>query len=61
MDNRDIVAATLAGAVLQTLIGTAGGGGGGTVAETRANQDETIQLAISLYQRVLAQLPPERP
>ena len=61
MDTRDIVAATLAGAVLQTLVPAGGGGVSDTVAEAADTQEATIQLAVLLYQKVLQALPPETP
>ena len=51
MDTRDIVAATLAGAVLQTLVPAGGGGVSDTVAEAADTQEATIQLAVLRIRR----------
>ena len=58
MDSRDVVAATLAAAVFQTLNPPVKGAGGPPQL-IRTARETAIQVAVLLYQEVLAALPPE--
>src|SRR4051812_8330964 len=61
MDTRDIVAATLASAIFQTLISPVTDGLGDPPELIRSTREEAVNFAILLYQEVLAALPPETP